>query len=94
MKSLVTKLHNAKTKFSPEQIKIVEKLMVEQQDEMQSRFSLKSFFTPLIATLGLVATFYGLEGILDKTFLSQQPWMMLGFGVLILLLTGVYYQKL
>ncbi len=94
MKKLLAHLASTKSKFTDEQMKIVEKLLTEQEEEMQARFSLGGFFTPLIATFGLVATFYGLEKIIDNTFLADQPWVTLGVGVAILLLTGVYYQKL
>lgn len=94
MKSLVAKLNATKAKLTDEQLKIVEKVFAEQQDEMQHNFSLKTFFTPLIATFGLVTTFYGFEKLLDQTPLTDQPWMLLSLGVLILLMTGVYYQKL
>jgi hypothetical protein len=49
----------------------------------------------LAASFGLVATFYGFEGLINKIdFLQNNPWMVLGVGVAILVGTGTAYKKL
>ena len=54
---------------------------------------------PLVFTLlgafGLVATFYGFEGIIDNIdFLSGNPWVILATGIGVLFATGSLYKKL
>lgn len=54
---------------------------------------------PLVFTLlgafGLVATFYGFEGIINQIeFLVDNPFILLGTGLLTLILTGTLYKKL
>ncbi|MDX1607750.1 MAG: hypothetical protein R3251_00870 [Candidatus Spechtbacterales bacterium] len=53
---------------------------------------------PLVFTLlgafGLVATFYGFEGIMDRWGLSENPYTLFGIGVAILAFTGGLYKKL
>lgn len=49
----------------------------------------------LAASFGLVATFYGFEGLINKVdMLRDNPWMVLGVGVAVLLITGTAYRKL
>lgn len=49
----------------------------------------------LLGTFGLVATFYGFEGLIDKVdLLSNNPWILLGTGVGVLAATGSLYKKL
>jgi hypothetical protein len=49
----------------------------------------------LAASFGLVATFYGFEGLINKIdWLNNNPWAVLGVGVAILLVTGTAYRKL
>lgn len=49
---------------------------------------------PLLATFGLVTTYYGFEKFLDQTILVNYPLEMIGVGVLILLFTGAAATKL
>jgi len=49
---------------------------------------------PLMVAFGLVATLYGFEKVIDQTFLVNEPWLLLGSGVFVLLLTGAFYDKL
>ena len=54
---------------------------------------------PLIFTLlgsfGLVATFYGFEGIINRIdVLAEKPYILLGTGIMTLILTGTLYKKL
>jgi hypothetical protein len=49
----------------------------------------------LLATFGLVSTLYGFERLIDKvTFLSDNPFILLGVGILTLIITGTLYKKL
>lgn len=49
----------------------------------------------LLGTFGLVATFYGLQHIIEKIpVLANDPYLTLGIGLLILLFTGTLYKKL
>lgn len=49
----------------------------------------------LAASFGLVATFYGFEGLINKIpLLQNNPWLVLATGVTILLVTGTAYKKL
>ena len=54
---------------------------------------------PLVFTLlgafGLVATFYGFEGIIDRIeLLKENPLILLTVGILTLVFTGTLYKKL
>lgn len=54
---------------------------------------------PLVFTLlgafGLVATFYGFERLIDQIdLLANNPFILLGTGLLTLILTGSLYKKL
>lgn len=70
---------------------LVEKLEQTRQGVF-SRFPL--LFT-LLGTFGLVATFYGFEGIIDRIdLLSNNPIILLATGLLILILSGTLYKKL
>ncbi len=49
----------------------------------------------LLGAFGLVATFYGFEGIIDNIdFLADRPVTLLAVGVITLMLTGSLYKKL
>jgi hypothetical protein len=48
----------------------------------------------LLGTFGVVATFYGFEGIIDSTFLNEHPFVLLCVGLLTLVATGSLYRKL
>ncbi|MFT5180035.1 MAG: hypothetical protein ACI9GH_000329 [Candidatus Paceibacteria bacterium] len=49
----------------------------------------------LMSSFGVIATFYGLEKIIDSIpLLSNQPFIVLTLGVLILYFTGTIYKKL
>jgi surface polysaccharide O-acyltransferase-like enzyme len=52
------------------------------------------FFT-LLATFGVVATFYGFERLIDKVdWLANNPYILLTVGILTLVVTGSLYKKL
>jgi len=70
---------------------LVDKLAHGRQSAFQ-RFPL--LFT-LLATFGVVTTFYGFEHIVEKIpFLANNPIIALTVGVLVLVLTGTLYKKL
>lgn len=70
---------------------VVSKLAARRNNSF-SRFPL--LFT-LLGTFGLVATLYGFERLIDKSdFLSDNPFILLGMGLLTLILTGSLYKKL
>ena len=49
----------------------------------------------LCAAFGLVATFYGFEKIIDSIpLLTDNPWLVLGLGIGLLIVTGKFYNKL
>ncbi len=80
----------------PKNVKEVEKRVVNRltsgRDSAFGRFPL--LFT-MLASFGVVATFYGFERLIDKSeFLSDNPFILLGVGVLTLILTGTLYKKL
>ncbi|MDZ7786450.1 MAG: hypothetical protein U5L95_05010 [Candidatus Saccharibacteria bacterium] len=54
---------------------------------------------PLVFTMlgafGLAATIYGFEGILDEVDLfADNPWILLGTGIITLAFTGTLYKRL
>jgi hypothetical protein len=64
----------------------------QQRQTAAQRFPL--LFTMLTA-FGLVATFYGFEGIIDRIgFLYDNPLVLLLLGVTVLGVTGTLYKKL
>lgn len=70
---------------------IVDRL-AHQRDNAFNRFPL--LFT-LLGAFGLVATFYGFERVIDKiNFFAGHPFLLLGTGLLLLILTGSLYKKL
>jgi hypothetical protein len=64
----------------------------ERRDRLSERYPL--VFT-LTGAFGLVATFYGFEGIIDRIdALANNPYFILGTGILALVITGQLYKKL
>lgn len=62
------------------------------KDSAFARFPL--LFT-LLGTFGVVATFYGFEGIIDRiSILADNPYILLCTGLLALVFTGTLYKKL
>lgn len=44
---------------------------------------------------GIVSTFYGFEKLIDKVdIFVDNPWILLGVGLLTLGITGTFYNKL
>ena len=49
----------------------------------------------ILATVGAIATFTGLSRLIAEIdWLNRNPWVLLVFGLLVLLLTGTLYKKL
>jgi len=71
--------------------KLIRKL-VERREFTAQKFPLGF---GLAASFGLVATFFGFEGLINKVdWLANNPWAVLGIGVAVLLATGTAYRKL
>lgn len=65
---------------------------VSRRETLAQRFPLVFGLT---ATLGLVSVLYGFEKLIDKVKLfANNPWILLAFGVTLLLITGAAYKKL
>lgn len=80
----------------PPQIETIEekayKSMVKERNIIISKFPLPF---ALLASFGLVATFYGFEHLIDQVpFLVDNPVLLLLTGILCLLITGKFYKKL
>jgi len=66
--------------------------LTRQRDSVFKRFPL--LFT-LLGTFGVVATFYGFNHLIDKVpLLAHNPFIALGVGVGVLILTGSLYKRL
>lgn len=63
----------------------------------ERRVALRRFpilFT-ILGAFGLVATFYGFEGLIDQTDVQRDyPWLLLLLGLSVLALTGTLHKKL
>ena len=71
--------------------KLVKKVN-KHRDHAFQRFPL--LFT-ILGTFGVVATFYGFEGIIDRIdLLSNNPWLILATGLTTLAITGTLYNRL
>lgn len=47
------------------------------------------------ATFGLVSVLYGFEKLIDQNkIFSDNPWFLLGMGLVILVITGSFFNKL
>jgi len=82
--------------IDPHHIKDIPRPLINRFDKTRDgvfeRFPL--LFT-LLGTFGLVATFYGFEGIIDNIdLLANQPLILLGVGIATLILSGTLYKKL
>ena len=74
-----------------EKEKAIAEKIGERRKAVFERFPL--VFT-LLGAFGLVATFYGFERLIDTTALADNPWVLLGTGILTLVITGSLYKKL
>lgn len=84
-------MNNPLSQVRQKEEQVLENLNRTRQSAVQ-RFPL--LFT-LLGAFGLVATFYGFEGIIDRIDLfSDNPVILLLVGILALMLTGSLYKKL
>jgi hypothetical protein len=76
--------------------RVKEKAVVSKLSQgRQSVFDRFPLLFTMLATFGVVATFYGFERIIDRVeLLSDNPLILLGVGVLTLIFTGTLYRKL
>jgi hypothetical protein len=66
--------------------------LADRRDQAAVKYPL---FFGLAASFGLVATFYGFEGLINKVqILRDHPWAILLVGVSVLVATGTAYRKL
>jgi len=79
------------TKGISEAAHAVDKVIAAKRRAVFARFPL--LFT-LLGAFGLVATFYGFEGVMDQIGLSENPWILLVLGFSVLIFTGTLYKKL
>lgn len=71
--------------------RLVQKL-ADERNIAETRFPL---LFGLLITFGFVSTLYGFEKLIDRNeLLTNNPWILLGIGVLTLLVTGTAYKKL
>lgn len=86
----MSKMHSGE-KLTETERKIVRKLIYERQKASDKH---PLIFT-LLASFGLVATFYGFERVIDRIDLFvNNPYILLGFGISTLVVTGTLYSKL
>lgn len=64
------------------------------QQKREAAFNRWPLLFTLLGAFGLVATFYGFEGVMDQTGLSENPVILLGIGIVVLIFTGTLYKKL
>lgn len=76
----------------PKAVQKVENKLAKRRDSVFDRFPL--LFT-MLGTFGVVATFYGFEGIINRMpQLADHPIILLLLGIGTLLVTGTLYKKL
>lgn len=63
--------------------------------ERQRVFERFPLLFTLLGSFGLVATFYGFEGVIDKIdVFRDNPYLLLGTGIIVLIITGSLYKRL
>ena len=81
----------SKGKLTEKERRIVRRI-IEERQKATDKHPLP--FT-LLASFGLVATFYGFERVIDKiNFLANNPYVLLLVGIGLLTITGTLYSKL
>jgi hypothetical protein len=70
----------------------VAKTLAPLQTELKTKFP---FVYVALGTVGVTATFLGIEQILLRyALLATYPWLILGIGICLLIFTGTLYAKL
>jgi hypothetical protein len=65
------------------------------QREGKSAFRRYPLLFGLLGTFGIVSVIYGFEGVIDALpFLKENPLVLLGLGIVVLLITGTLYKRL
>lgn len=81
--------------FEREAVAVVQTIEKEVEQYRRTVFERFPFLMIGLSTLGLVATFYGFERIIDTIpFLADRPYAILAFGITLLAITGTLYKKL
>ena len=86
-----------KVTHAPKKVKEVanQKVVSKLAHGRDSAFGHFPLLFTMLGAFGLVATLYGFERLIDKLdFLADNPFILLGIGVLTLVLTGTLYKKL
>ncbi len=89
-KENLEKLEKTLTK---EEMNIVHKLLME-QSVMRKALEKHPVLLTILGTIGVVAVLYGVEKLIDRTFLSDFPLLLVVLGLLILYFTGLLLKKL
>ena len=80
---------------SAEQEREIRRLRDRISDMQESAFERFPLVFTLLGTIGLVATLYGFEGVLDDVdFFADNPLAMLVAGLVLLVVTGTLYRQL
>jgi hypothetical protein len=77
--------------FTDAEQKLIHKI-VEERVKVETKFPLIFL---LIVTFGFVSVLYGFEKMIDRfPFFEEQPWFLLGLGIIVLVVSGSTYKKL
>ncbi len=91
LRSMAQFNQETKETLKQKELKIIKNLVNQPRNALH-RFPL--LFT-MLASFGLVSTFYGFEGIINRIdLLANNPVILLGVGLSLLALTGTLYKKL
>jgi hypothetical protein len=84
-------IKDTEKKIIEKEVAIVQKIG-EKREKAFEKYPL--VFT-LLGTFGLVATFYGFERVIDRIdVFKDNPYILLGTGIITLVVTGSLYKKL
>ncbi len=84
-----------KLPIDPKKVNVPKPVVSKLASGHNSAFTRFPLLFTLLGALGVVATFYGFERLIDKIdLLADNPFILLASGVLILIFTGSLYKKL
>lgn len=91
-------MNKVKAKLKQEEVKLTdsEKLFVRRLSGRRDRLAERyPFAFAAAAAFGIVSTYYGFEKLIDKIDLfTNEPWILLITGLVVLFITGTLYKKL
>ena len=79
--------------LTKDEITLVHRILTE-QSVIRKALEKHPVLLAILGTLGVIFVFYGLEKLIDQTFLASSPVFLLLFGFLILYFTGLLLKKL